>query len=182
MEAALAADCLSEQQEGQKVDAFRQPGQIDTEKPKAPTELDILRATLAAKKAANEARNQEHADVAELENLKREIAIEEKRAEAYASGLLEEQLLECEWPGMGKCLARTPRDDMYREFAHKSGMLKGDLVNDIAIHERIAGLCMLVPEGKEFLALARKRNPHAPVQFGSAMIKRMQGRLQDEGK
>lgn len=164
------------------MNAYREPGQVDTEQPKLPSELDILRATLAAKRAANEAHNQERADADESEQLKRAIAIEEKRAEAYASGLLEEQLLECEWPGIGKCLARTPRDDMYREFAHQSGMLKGDLVNNIAIHERIAGLCMLVPEGKDFLVLAKKRNPHAPVQFGSAMIKRMQGRLQDEGK
>ena len=144
-------------------------------------DLEKLRAELAAKKAANEAKSST-LGMSDEEKLRREIAIEDKRQEAYESGLLEEQLLECEWPGIGKCLARTPSNPVYQEFAMKSGMLRGELVNDPAVHKRLAKFCMLVPTGDEFLAMATERNPHAPIQFGSAMLERMRGRLGAEGK
>jgi hypothetical protein len=145
------------------------------------TGIELLREQLKAKRDANEATANARG-MSEEDQLKREIEIEEKRAEAYSKGLIEEQLLEPEWPGIGRCLARTPSDTVYREFAHKSGMLKGELVNDIAIHEKIAMQCMLVPDGKTFLELARKYNPHAPVQFGGAMLKRMGDKAASEGK
>lgn len=143
--------------------------------------VEELREQLKAKRAANEAAPAAHG-MSEEDLLLRDIAIEEKRAEAYAAGLLETQLIEGEWPGIGKCLARTPSDTVYREFAHKSGMLKGEMVNDIAVHEKVTLQCMLVPDGKTFIDLARSRCPHAPVQFGGAMIERMRGRLSNEGK
>lgn len=152
----------------------------EADKPKSKKEM--LLEQLAAKRAGNEAVERAREDAAELEDLERQILIEDKRKEAYASGLLPEQLLEPSWPGIGRCLARTPSDLVYREFAQKSGMLKGELVGDIAIHEKLAMQCMLVPDGKTFLDDARKRNMHAPVQFGTAMIERMKGRLGQEGK
>ena len=144
--------------------------------------LEKLREELAAKRAANEAKSAT-LGMSEEDKLRREITIEEKRAEAYASGLIEEQLLECEWPGIGKCLARTPSDVVYREFAVRSGMLKGaDLTNDVAVHEKVAMACMIVPSGDEFKKIARERNPHAPIQFGGAMLDRMRGKIGAEGK
>lgn len=155
--------------------------QGDAEKPK--TRAQILAEQLATKRLKNQAREKAAEEAGEEERLAREIAIEDQRTAAYDAGLTNEQLIECEWPVIGKCLARTPSDVVYREFAHKSGILKGgDLTNDIAIHEKVAMACMLVPDGKTFVDLARSKNPHAPVQFGGAMIERMRGKMNAEGK
>lgn len=152
----------------------------DTTKPKS--KKDLLREQLAAKRAANQAIETARGDAVEIEDLERQILIEEKRGEAYAAGLLPEQLLEPVWPGIGRCLARTPSEPVYREFAQRSGMIRGELTGDIATHEKLAMNCLLVPEGKAFLDLARARNMHAPVQFGQAMIERMKGQLNEQGK
>lgn len=149
-------------------------------KPKS--KLDLLREELEAKRAANVAIESAKAEQAEVDDLQRRIEIEDKRSEAYASGLLPDQLLEPSWPGIGRCLARTPADVVYREFATKSGMLKGELSGEIADYEKLAMNCMLVPAGRKFLDLARERNSHALVQFGHAMQERMRGRLNEEGK
>jgi hypothetical protein len=148
----------------------------------AKSKKEILQEQLAAKRAANQAIETARDDAVEIETLERQILIEEKRSEAYAMGILPEQLLEPSWPGIGRCLARTPSELVYRDFAQKSGMLKGDLAGDLAVHEKLAMNCMLVPDGKTFLELARSRNMHAPVQFGTAMIERMKGQLSAEGK
>jgi hypothetical protein len=145
------------------------------------TELETLQEQLKAKRAANDAAGAANG-MSEIDRVKREIEIEDKRAEAFGKGLIEEQLLEPEWPGIGKCLARTPSEAVYREFAHRSGMLKGELVNDIAIHEKLALHCMLVPDGKTFIEQARLKNPHAPAQFAGAMLTRMRAKGLDEGK
>jgi hypothetical protein len=141
-----------------------------------------LLAKLAAKRSANAVIETARDEEVEIAGLERQILIEDKRKEAYDAGLLPEQLLEPEWPGIGRCLARTPSEAIYKEYAHKSGMLTGELVNDIAVHEKLAMNCMLVPDGKTFLEEARKRNTHAIVQFGTAMVARMKGRLNEEGK
>lgn len=143
--------------------------------------LEELRAKLADKRAANIAAPNAHGP-SEEDELQRDIEIEDKRAEAFRGGLIEDQLIEGKWGGIGKCLFRTPSDAVYREFAQKSGMLKGELVNDLSVHERLAFLCALAPDGKTFLDLARKYNPHAPVQVGGAMLKRMGDRALAEGK
>lgn len=146
------------------------------------TRKEELIEQLAAKRATIAAIEKAREDDVELADLERQVLIEDKRKEAYDAGLLPEQLLEPRWPGIGRCLARTPSDPVYRDFAHNSGMLKGELTNNIAIHEKLALHCMLVPEGKVFLEEARNRNPHAVLQFGTAMIERMKGKLNEEGK
>jgi hypothetical protein len=149
---------------------------------KSKTPKELLAETLAAKRAANLVVESARDEAVEIEDLERQIAIEDKRAEAYTMGILPEQLLEPHWPALGRCLARTPSEAVYRDFAKTSGMLRGELVNSLEIHEKLVLGCMLVPDGKSFLEQARKRNPHAIVQFGSAMIERMKGKLNEEGK
>lgn len=142
--------------------------------------IEELRAELEAKRAANFAKEAtQHDEAAELE---RGIAIEDKRAEAYALGLVEEQLLTINFPGIGACLFRTPQDLVYRSWTKKSGALKGDLTNDPAVHDELVSKCILVPSYAEFAEAARNRCPRAPTQFVSAMIKRMEGKEATEGK
>jgi hypothetical protein len=149
---------------------------------KEPTELEKLRAQLEAKRNANKAFEDAAAEANEVEETKRAIAIEDKRAECYAAGLLPEQLGEAEFPAIGRVLFRSPPELIYDKFAKKSGMLKAELKDDIAVYDEVAHACVLVPDGKEFLRLSRERNPHARVQMGSALLQRMRDRLAAEGK
>lgn len=146
------------------------------------TELEKLRAELKAKREANEAREAAFLQAAELEEAKRLIAIENKREEAYASGLTPDQLIEMHWPAIGRVLVRTPPELIYDKFAKKSGMLRAELKDDLAVYEELAHACVLVPDPKEFLRDARERCPHARVQLGGALLQRMRDRLEDEGK
>ena len=143
--------------------------------------IEELRAELEAKRAANI--KQEATQTDEAAELQREIAIEDKRAEAYNSyGLLESQLLTIRFPGIGLVLFRTPADLVYRSWSKKSGALKGELTEDTAVHDELVRHCVLEPAYKEFDALARKLCPRAPTQFVSEMIKRMEGKVKAEGK
>lgn len=154
---------------------------METEsKPK--TRIEVLREELALKREATERAERAQAEVIEIESLDRLIKIEEKRQEAYASGLKADQLLECKFPGLGHCLARTPSDLIYRNFAKASGMLKGELQNDIRNYELLAQNCLLVPTGSEFLEDTRRVNPNALIQLGSALIERMRGTVEASGK
>jgi hypothetical protein len=139
-----------------------------------------LRKELEAKRAAN--LKKEEAQRNEATDLEREIAIEDKRTEAYAAGLVEEQLVTINFPGIGLCLFRTPQDLVYRNWAKKSGALKGELTNDPVVHDELVSKCILYPAYAEFSAAARERCPRAPTQFVSAMIQRMEGKIQAEGK
>lgn len=139
-----------------------------------------LRAELEAKRAANLAKEELQRN--EAADLEREIAIEDKRTEAYAAGLVEEQLLTIKFPGVGACLFRTPQDLVYRNWAKKSGALKGELTNDPAVHDELVSKCILYPTYAEFATAARERCPRAPTQFVSVMIQRMEGKVEAEGK
>ena len=143
--------------------------------------IDELRAELEAKRAANLKKEESQTD--EATELQREILIEDKRTEAYASyGLLESQLLTIRFPGIGLVLFRPPADLVYRSWSKKSGALKGELTEDTAVHDELVRHCCLAPEYKEFDTLARLRCPRAPTQFVSEMIKRMEGKVKAEGK
>ena len=143
--------------------------------------IDELRAELEAKRAANLKKEESQTD--EATEPQREILIEDKRTEAYASdGLLESQLLTIRFPGIGLVLFRTPADLVYRSWSKKSGALKGELTEDTAVHDELVRHCCLAPEYKEFDTLARLRCPRAPTQFVSEMIKRMEGKVKAEGK
>jgi hypothetical protein len=149
---------------------------------KTPEQIRIekLRAELEAKRAANlEKERMQHDEAADIV---REIAIEDKRTEAYASGLVEEQILTIKFPGVGLCLFRTPKDLIYRSWSKKSGALKGELTGDPAVHDELVAQCILYPTYTEFGAATRERCPRAPTQFVSEMIKRMEGKVQAEGK
>src|SRR5690242_14102967 len=100
--------------------------------------IEEKRAELAAKRAANAAKEKSEAEGRELERLDRDIEIEDKLAEAYAAGVKEEQILELTWRGVGRCIARIPRDGDWRHFAKKAGFLQGELKNDPAIHDELA--------------------------------------------
>ena len=142
--------------------------------------IEELRAELEAKRATNlEKEELQHDEAAEL---LREIAIEDKRTEAYGSGLVEEQLLTIKFPGVGPCLFRTPQDLVYRNWSKKSGALKGELTGDPAVHDELVAKCILYPTYAEFGSATRERCPRAPTQFVSEMIKRMEGKVQAEGK
>jgi hypothetical protein len=142
--------------------------------------IEELRAELEAKRAENLKAEATQTD--ESAELLREIAIEDKRKEAYASGLLESQLLTIRFPGVGLVLFRTPADLVYRSWSKKSGALKGELTEDTAVHDELVLHCVLEPNYKEFNAAARLRCPRAPTQFVSEMIKRMEGKVRAEGK
>ena len=142
--------------------------------------IEELRAELEAKRAANLKKEEtQHDEAAELQ---REIAIEDRRTEAYSLGLVEEQLLTIKFPGVGSCLFRTPQDLIYRNWAKKSGALKGELTGDPVVHDELVSKCILYPTYVEFGAATRERCPRAPTQFVSEMIKRMEGKVQAEGK
>lgn len=141
-----------------------------------------LRAELEAKRAANTAKESATASAAEHAALLRDIAIEDEREKQYAADVIEEQLITVAFPGVGRCLFRTPEDRVYRSWAKRSGVLKGDLVNDPVVHDELVAHCILVPKYDEFKALAAKRCPHAPVQLAGALIERMKGKVEAEGK
>lgn len=163
------------------INATQEAGPAIVEK-KELTELEKLRAELKAKREANKVVEDQAAASAEVEETKRAIAIEAKRAECYDAGLLEGQLGEADFPAIGRVLFRSPAELVYEKFAKKSGMLKAELKDDTAVYDELAHACVLVPDGKEFLRLSRERNPHARVQMGSALLQRMRNRLAEEGK
>lgn len=142
--------------------------------------IEELRAELEAKRAANLKKEESQRD--EAAELAREIAIEDKRAEAYTSGCIEEQLFTIRFPGIGLCLFRTPQDLVYRNWSKKSGASTGQLTSDLAVHDELVSKCILYPEYKEFAAAARERCPRAPQQVVSGMIQRMEGKVEAEGK
>jgi hypothetical protein len=142
--------------------------------------IEEKRALLEAKKAANIAK--EATQTNEEAALDREIAIEDARTEAYATGLVEEQLVEMEFPGVGRCLFRTPHDLDYRDWAKKSGVAKADLTGDMAVHDVLASKCLLVPVWKDFSKLSKERCPSAPLQIASALSERMKGKTEAAGK
>lgn len=142
--------------------------------------IEEMRAELEAKRSAN--LKKEESQRNEAAELAREIAIEDKRAEAYAAGLVEEQLFTIKFPGIGACLFRTPQDLVYRTWSKKSGAAKGELSSDLAVHDELVSKCTLCPTYAEFAAAARERCPKAPTDVVTAMIKRMEGKVEAEGK
>lgn len=142
--------------------------------------IEELRAELEAKRAANLKNEESQTD--EAAEILREIAIEDARTAAYASGLVETQLLTIKFPGVGSCLFRTPKDLHYRAWSKKSGALKGDLTGDPVVHDELVAHVILYPTYAEFGAATRERCPRAPTQFVSEMIRRMEGKVQAEGK
>lgn len=145
-------------------------------------DIEKLRAERDAKRAANAAKEKAEADARELDKLKRDIAIEDALSEAYAAGVKEEQIVELTWRGIGRCIARIPRDADWRDFAKRLGMLQGELKNDPAVHDMLAPRVMLVPSGKEFLELARERNPNAPFDLTNAVASAMRAERNERGK
>lgn len=141
--------------------------------------IEELRAELEAKRATNLKNEESQTD--ESAELLREIAIEDARTAAYASGLVETQLVTIKFPGVGPCLFRTPKDLHYRAWSRKSGAGKGELTGDPVVHDELVERCILCPTYAEFGAATRERCPRAPTQFVSEMIKRMEGKVAAEG-
>lgn len=145
-------------------------------------EEERLRAELEKKRAENATKEKAEAKARSLDALKRDIAIEDALSEAYAAGVKEEQIIELTWRGIGRCIARIPRDADWRDFAKRLGMLQGELKNDPAVHDMLAPRVMLVPNGKEFLELARERNPNAPFDLTNAVASAMRAERNERGK
>lgn len=144
--------------------------------------IERLRAHLAEKRAANQAKEAAEEEAAELAHVERDIEIEDKLAEAYAAGIRHEQILDLNWRGIGRCIGRIPRDANWRRFVDRGGILKGELKGDPALHEELSCAVMLVPDGKKFLELAREYNPNAPFDLTNAVYMAMRGERDHEKK
>lgn len=146
------------------------------------TEIEKLRAELAAKRAENAATEEAQEASFQLNALRQDIEIEDKLKEAYAAGKKKWQILDLTWRGLGRCLAIIPNSVAWNAFAKKSGILQGELKNDPAIHEELAVHTMLVPDGKRFLELARELNPNAPFDLTNAVASAMRAERNERGK
>lgn len=144
--------------------------------------IEELRAELAAKRAENEASEQAERDADELQRLQREMAIEDAKKAARAQGVRQDLLLSFDFAGIGPCLGKVPTEVVYKRWTVDSGLAKGDMKPDLEPHYWLAHHVMIVPNGKEFVALCRERNPGAVVGVANAVVAHQQNKAAERGK